>query len=212
MEVGVLSDLLKDLLLMSESRGLAGLIWEPLFTKNVNTVDIKLHIYGSELPVQKDKRIMLFKGEAQRMRVTSFETIEEFLDIVSKWLQEDQTLPLFAKAKSDDLVAIDAILVFVRQNGLKRVLVVAALQMTVAQTNHLLKEVGVIAFSKVVGNIRDQFDAHFPGGVTKEIRFLQPEECLGKFGFSKLQAMHDHGRLELHEEQVQSIFRTSWSY
>ena len=194
-EESAINKLLKDLIKIPKARGFAGSIWEPLFSKNIKSTTGTWRIYGSKLPIQNstDDMSALFQASSECIVVDEFKNWGDFRRTVGKWIQNINRLSssaLLVKAKDDNFVTIDVILVFTKDanNSDKKELVVAGQQMTVAENTHELKEVGARAFSNAVEWIRSEFRHRF-SSVRKEIWFLQPEACLVTFGFSKLQPL-----------------------
>lgn len=201
-----IESMLADLMKIPKARSFAGLIWVPLFSKKIKSEGTNLLIHGSELPMNDPSCVRkLYQGNVQDMKIFEFKTLDDFKTEFSDWinnvssdLAKNASAALLAKAQDDNFIAIDAILVFLKEvsngNSKQYQLVVAGQQLTVAQTTPDLKEMGVKGFSEAVQWIREGFGHHFTPDsdnirVRKEIWFVQPEQCLATFGFSTRQAL-----------------------
>lgn len=177
-----ISSLLDDLLSIKKAHGFAGLIWEPLFTKKARKQEGNLVIAGCTLPATHNNVTILLEENTSNLYVFEFKTDEELKDGVDAWRKSD-TRCCLAKARSDNYVAIDAIL-FVRVD--ENNYIAAALQMTVASETHVLIEAGIIKFVNLMASFGVEWTATF----ISQIWFLQPESSLKQdFAFVKLQAL-----------------------
>ena len=172
--------LLKYLVQIPEARGFAGIIWEPLFTSKARNGKGKLRVAGAKLPLSSTPEPeMLFDVPLSSIARSNFKTLD---DLVEQIKRVDQNGAIFAKAMDDNFLAIDGVLIFVEGSDY----VFAGLQMTVARSERVLVEDGVVSFSRFVDRVKDKCN-----GMTcqKQIWFLQPEECLLDFDFTNMQAL-----------------------
>lgn len=184
---GDIQILLKDLIAIPKARGLAGLIWEPLFTRKAKTGKGKLCISGCMLPISnpRDQMRILVDLPLKDLDVIEFTDMSNFQDNIP--LLSLTNKAILAKAVHDNFTAIDGVLIF--KSG-QDCVVIAGLQMTTAKKEHSLKEHGIVHFADVANCVAKQCASQ---GLTqncdKQLWFLQPEECLNDFGFSGLQAL-----------------------
>ena len=191
LEMNEIQKLMEKLIAIPKARSFAGLIWEPLFTKKIKHAQGKLQVLGCELPITKTKPDLLFEQSIQDLDVFDFKDLVDFQRQFADWQRKHsktiRSRALLAKALDDNFIAIDAILVFVQsENGTDK-LVIAGQQMTVAKSSHVLEEDGVLSFAKAADWVFGEFQGQM--SLSKEIWFLQPEECLSTFDFTKRQAL-----------------------
>ena len=176
-----LQKLMEDLLAQPKARSVGGWIWEPLLTRNMRNDQAHITIVGSELPVDhmKPSVQVLLQESASKIEVIEFTTMQDFSEKAKAKLDAHSTeeFTVFAKATSETFAAINAIIMIKRREMFS----IAALQLTVAEKNHPVKQWMILEFVKTCKAVDD--------GATPQLWFLQPKESLSYFGFVKLQAM-----------------------
>ena len=181
--------LMNNLISLSQARGFAGMVWELLFTEKAKKDSGQLIIAGTELPAKKCKGAeissrLLLRCDCKDIATFEFKDFNDFsrqFDDISKTVDGNKIV--LAKAKDDNFIAVDAILVFKRND----VLSVIGLQMTVARCRHTLNEQGIIQLVQASHQLKNKF-RECETALTN-IWFLQPEKCLSDFDFTGLQPL-----------------------
>ena len=175
-----LQKLMKGLLVEPKARSFGGCIWEPLLTMAIKKRQADITIVGSELPVDSTEAFVevLLQESASKMEFIEFTAMADFLEKAKEIVRNNnEDFTVFAKAKNETFAAIDAIIMIKRSGRLT----IAALQLTVAEKHHPVKQSMIVEFVETCKLV----DSH----AMPQLWFLQPKECLPYFAFVKLQAM-----------------------
>lgn len=163
---GAIESLLSDLMKRSESRGLAGVVYEEWMNK-LSTDKWNggcLYFQGTELPAKENSEISSHQFPTDKLHTICFNDFEDLKKILDG-LDLEKVMPIYGFTRTRNHEAIDGVLLFKDCQGNR---VLAGVQYTTAAKRHPVSEKGILCLEESATR----------NGATAEIWFTQPQQCL----------------------------------